>query len=157
MSALRVTLLGSSIPDKKRLAEQLRSCDQTIHIFTPEALEVGGNEGPTFLLGPNGSHANDVNAERLMRSDLDRLGIYYQVLYGTADECLTQALQVIRSRLVHQTDSPDARREVPTEQPGTENFRWVWTCDKCSDPACEHQLLTGLLDRRSGRTTELLP
>ncbi len=157
MSALRVTLLGSSSSGKRRLTEQLRSCEQTIQIFTPEALKVGENEGLTFLLGANNPDTTDAHAERLLRSGLDRYGISYLVLYGTTDERLLQALQVIRSRLVHQTDSPDARREVPTEQPGTENFRWVWTCDKCSDPACEHQLLTGLLDRRSGRTTELLP
>lgn len=157
MSALRVTLLGSSSPGKRRLAEQLRSCDQNIQVFTPEAVEVAGNEGLTFLLGPDNPHASGAYAERLLRSGLDRHGISYQVLYGTTDECLTQALQVIGSRLAHQTDASGAKPEVPREQPGAGNSRWVWTCEKCGDPACEHQMLTGLLAGRTGRTTELLP
>ena len=26
---------------------------------------------------------------------------------------------------------------------------WVWSCEKCSDPQCEHRLLTALLAQRA--------
>lgn len=157
MPALTVTLLGGSPLVKARLAEQLRGCDQTIQIFTPQAADAAGKEGLTFLLRVNDPHVDNADAERLLRSDLDRRGICYQVLYGTLDECLTQASQVIQSELAHQTDSSGSKREVPANQSEVGNSRWIWTCDKCSDPACEHQLLTGLLAGRENRITELLP
>lgn len=156
MSALRVTLLGNATPRKTKLADELRSSGQLFQIFTPDTTESVGPEELTFLLQLDSSHAGDVHADRLLRSDLDRHNIPYQVLYGSAEECLAQAFQVIRSRLFVRPDPAEPGQKALSDQSAARNARWVWACDKCSDPLCEHRLLSGLLASRKG-TTEPLP
>ncbi len=158
LPTLRVTLLGSSTPGKTKLSRQLRSRNPNIKVFTQESSAgQAGNEGLTFLLGLGSSHANDVATDRLLRSDLDRHHISYQVLYGTGEECLGMALQVIQSKLGMRPASAGSTQKLPADQSSEQNSKWIWECDKCSDPACEHRLLTGLLANRGIRATEPLP
>jgi nicotinamide riboside kinase len=70
--------------------------------------------------------------DSLVRGALERAGIAYRVVYGRGDERLASALLA----LGHSKPDGDVR-----ERP------WMWSCDKCSDPACEHRLFTGLLGR----------
>jgi hypothetical protein len=35
------------------------------------------------------------------------------------------------------------------------NQPWVWMCEKCSDPQCEHRLLTALLAQRDSAASPL--
>ncbi len=82
-------------------------------------------------------------ADKSIRTALARAGVSYRVLYGTAGERLAHALQAVESLL------PAASRPMQaTRQGGLKNRPWVWMCDKCSDPQCEHRLLTALLAQR---------
>lgn len=80
---------------------------------------------------------------RSIRTALAQAAVSYRVLYGTAGERLAHARQAVESLL------PSARRPRQATCPsGLKNQPWVWMCDKCSDPQCEHRLLTALLARR---------
>jgi nicotinamide riboside kinase len=69
--------------------------------------------------------------DALVRALLDKHGIAYRVVYGTGDERLRNALAAVDASLA----PPSSVRD------------WVWQCDKCSDPDCEHRLFARLIDR----------
>lgn len=90
---------------------------------------------------PDGLHRDasqpreDVDA--LVRSLLQRAGIAYQVVYGQGGQRLQGALAALRSTGL-----------LPGGAPPQEEKPWVWNCDKCSDPACEHRLFSRLAKKR---------
>jgi len=87
-------------------------------------------------------------ADRSIRTALALADVSYRVLYGTADERLAHALQALESLL------PAASRPRQSASPGgLKSQPWVWMCDKCSDPQCEHRLLTALLARRDSEAS----
>jgi nicotinamide riboside kinase len=69
--------------------------------------------------------------DALVREMLDKAGIAYRVVYGTGAERLRNALAAIDAALA----------------PRPESRAWIWQCDKCSDPDCEHRLFRGLVDK----------
>lgn len=81
--------------------------------------------------------------DALIRAALARGKINYQVVYGTGDLRLANALKCIEARThahqpeMHQASSTDLTLE--TRQP--------WVCERCSDPECEHRLFTSLLPK----------
>lgn len=78
-----------------------------------------------------------------IRTVLTQDAVSYRVLYGTTSERLAHAQQAVESLL------PAASRPAQANQPGSSKKQpWVWMCDKCSDPQCEHRLLTALLASR---------
>jgi nicotinamide riboside kinase len=87
-----------------------------------------------------GASREDVDA--LVRGALQQAGIAFQVVYGTGPHRLESALQalaaagVVPAGAAHRTPDPHTGRP------------WVWACEKCSDPECEHRLFTRL---RGGR------
>ena len=82
-------------------------------------------------------------ADHSIRTALALAGVSYRVLYGTAGERLAHALQAMESLM------PTAGRPRQAARPGgLKNQPWVWMCEKCSDPQCEHRLLTALLAQR---------
>ena len=115
-----------------------------LKLDTPEwlqALDLQRGFDTTLLLaldvGP--THANSTGAaqrqhmDALLRQTLGQAQIPFQVIYGLGEDRLAQALSALkRSPAVR-----EARRKP-----------WVWACDKCSDPACEHRLLSDLLASR---------
>lgn len=83
-----------------------------------------------------------------IRTALARNAVSYRVLYGTASERLAHALQAVQSLL------PSARQpRQATRAGGLKNQPWVWMCEKCSDPQCEHRLLTALLAQRDSKAS----
>ena len=87
-------------------------------------------------------------ADRMIRTALVSAKISYQVLYGHSDERLAQACHALQR----------ARPNTPVLLPLNSRIQaakkpppWVWFCDKCSDPQCEHRLLTALLAQRARR------
>ena len=87
-----------------------------------------------------------------IRTALARTGVAYRVLYGTTGERFAHALQAVESlqppsKKPGQLANPSALKKQP----------WVWMCEKCSDPQCEHRLLTALLAQRgtAGEQTRL--
>lgn len=66
--------------------------------------------------------------DALVRDILGKAGVPYRVVYGQGEERLRNALTAIEG---------DPRGEIRP--------RRAWTCEKCSDPDCEHRLFTGLV------------
>ena len=80
--------------------------------------------------------------DALVRSLLQRAGVPFQVVYGSGPARLQGAITALASAgvlpaaLGARERSPDAQRP------------WVWSCEKCSDPACEHRLFSRLREAR---------
>ena len=72
--------------------------------------------------------------DALLRSLLQGAQLPFQVIYGQGPQRLDSALQalvsagVLPAGIVERTVDSGAQRA------------WVWVCEKCSDPACEHRL-----------------
>ena len=153
MSVLRVALLGATSARKaalhQALVRALEGAAKPVCVDNLPLLE--STTGIAFdvrLLVGLGLHDTGPEAqaaELSIRQALAPSGQDYQVLYGTPAECLAQALAMIDCRTggtpVRQTSAP------ASSSPGQKRA-WVWNCDKCSDPQCEHRLLTGLLATR---------
>ncbi|MHB1123596.1 MAG: AAA family ATPase [Ramlibacter sp.] len=80
------------------------------------------------------AHAREP-ADTMVRELLARAGISYRVVYGTGEDRLRNALAALPDGLARRPAPPPARSG------------WQWTCDKCSDAACEHKLFTSLARR----------
>lgn len=82
--------------------------------------------------------------DTLVRQALERAGIAYRVVYGQGHQRLNNALLALG--LAGEDDAARTTRE--NAQFAINEGRTVWQCNACSDPACEHQLFTGLLAQR---------
>jgi nicotinamide riboside kinase len=72
--------------------------------------------------------------DALVRSLLQRAQLPFQVVYGQGPQRLASALQAVVSAGVLPPEVVDRRED------GDARRAWVWVCEKCSDPACEHRL-----------------
>ncbi|MES2413324.1 MAG: hypothetical protein V4614_05940 [Pseudomonadota bacterium] len=115
--------------------------------------EMARFQGPILLAGLE-SH-NDtaqLQEDHDLRTELSNRKVAYLVLYGTQQQRLEQVLRIV--------DDGHSSKPVLPAPPNLatlqkERQAWVWVCDKCSDPECEHRLLTGLLESRKGPTEQL--
>jgi nicotinamide riboside kinase len=80
----------------------------------------------------DGPHVREP-VDALVRDALARAGVPYRVVYGSGGERLRSALAPVLQLL----------GRAPAADPKTAD--WTWTCDKCSDPDCEHRLFRRLL------------
>lgn len=78
----------------------------------------------------DGSHVREP-VDALVRDMLAKAAIPYRVVYGRGQDRLRNALAAIDASL----------------EPRPAVRDWVWQCDKCSDPECEHRLFTKLMSR----------
>ncbi len=78
--------------------------------------------------------------DTLVRALLQRGGTGFQVVYGSGPTRLQGALAGLRSAGILRTQDSAAADEAAAP--------WVWSCEKCSDPACEHRLFRRLLQAR---------
>lgn len=137
---LRITVLGAVVAQRDALVAALAlnaaNTGATHHVTN----QTGGDL--TLLLGLRHSDALPGSvacvADQCLRSQLHDTHQPYQVLYGALGEQLAQAVRILH---VHQRTSASAPLPKVTSN-------WRWACDKCSDPACEHKLLTDLLAQR---------
>jgi len=97
--------------------------------------------GLTLLCGLESAEAAGQAADQSIRSALAAAGTAYCVLYGSAPQRLAQALAAVERLL----PGSSPRKQAPAGR----SKAWVWVCDKCSDPACEHRLLSDLLAQRA--------
>lgn len=74
------------------------------------------------------------STDAIVRNALERASIPFRVIYGRGPERLDSALLALGQA---------------QPQAGAQERPWTWSCDKCSDPACEHRLFTGLLGRNA--------
>ena len=77
----------------------------------------------------DGPHVREP-VDALLREALQGAGIAYRVVYGRGPDRLASALAAVNAA------PPPA---------GGSGTPWVWNCDKCSDPECEHRLFGRLL------------
>ena len=106
---------------------------------------LAGLEAPFAALCKAGADAapDQEAVDQSIRALLALACVSYRVLYGTAGERLAHALQAVESL------QPTTVRSGQVTRPGSfKNQPWVWMCEKCSDPQCEHRLLTALLAQR---------
>ena len=89
----------------------------------------------------NGPHAREPVDARL-RAALARAGVPFSVVHGSGAQRLASAWNAIN--LV--ADSADGASDGGRFS--SEGGGWVWRCDKCSDPACEHRLFSDLVAQR---------
>ncbi len=142
---LRITVLGAVAAQRDALVAALAlhvANTEATHHVTPQ-----GGADLTLLLGLSrsdelpGSSAN--LADQALRSQLNDAHHPYQVLYGVLSDQLAQAVRLIA--LHQRTNESDC---APNSSAPAKVSNWRWACDKCSDSACEHKLLTDLLAQR---------
>ncbi|MDP9899178.1 ATP-binding protein [Variovorax ginsengisoli] len=88
----------------------------------------------------DGPHVREP-VDALVRAALARAGVSYAVVHGQGAQRLANAWQAI-DRRVQAKDSPDLARAAQAQA------AWRWSCEKCSDPACEHKLFSDLVAQR---------
>ena len=164
---LRVAILGAPGTGKSALVRSLqaapsRSAQWRLHRNTAEmyALELLLLQSPNeakrsqciaaHLLQPFPAHLILLTAllptapgsgnsqrellDRSLRQALTGLGLPYSLLMGEASARCLSALQAIDYAL-------GTARADTTARP------WTWSCEKCSDPDCEHRLFSALLSK----------
>jgi nicotinamide riboside kinase len=91
----------------------------------------------------DGPHVREP-VDALVRAALARGGVPYTVVHGSGPDRLANAWNAINSI------ADRAERTGAASRKGTESQAWNWSCEKCSDPGCEHRLFTDLLAGRKG-------
>jgi nicotinamide riboside kinase len=82
------------------------------------------------------SPAVQVPVDAHVRRALTEAGTDFTVIYGSGTARLQSALRAVNAAQA-------------TSWPRTATD-WVWPCDKCSDPGCEHRLFTDRLQAENG-------
>ncbi|ABM31911.1 hypothetical protein [Paracidovorax citrulli] len=106
----------------------------------PGALRTLRESGCTqaWLMGldmlPPGEALRQEGHDAALRSLLQALGWGHHVFYGNADARLRHALMLAGAATPERLQSPGAARPA-----------LAWSCEKCSDPECEHRLFQRLL------------
>ncbi len=80
----------------------------------------------------DGSHMREP-VDTALRAALDRGGIQFQVVYGTGESRLHNALRYLNMAFESTENQPQRLR--------------TWVCERCSDPVCEHRLFVDLLNK----------
>lgn len=148
---LKIAVTGAPSTGKHPLASDLERAlkdagrDAQVAVTDPSAPSGSAADhagyGLTLLCGLESAEAARQAADQSIRSALAAAGTAYCVLYGSAPQRLAQALAAVERLL------PGS---LPRKQaPAGRSKAWVWVCDKCSDPACEHRLLSDLLAQRA--------
>jgi len=106
-------------------------------------LLLGLDLAPTALAMHSQSADVRSHMDALLRRSLAQAGIPFQVIHGEGDERLRQALSALSA-----LTPPSAEVKTPLSETSRPRKPWVWACDKCSDPVCEHRLLSDLLLNR---------
>jgi nicotinamide riboside kinase len=82
----------------------------------------------------DGPHVREP-VDALVREALARAQVSYRIVYGKGGERLQNALAAIAT--------------AGQRKASVDTAAWVWTCDKCSDPECEHRLFSSLLGSKT--------
>ena len=158
---LQILLLGAAGTGKTRLTADLRTAlvghqraAAGLWISDSPALaslspNPGKHERPAhahlLLMGLDlparrGEQLSQAAADLDLRQTLSQTRLPYSVVYGLGAVRLHNALNALHISLsgsaLPETGASDRQRP------------WVWVCDTCSDPSCEHRLLTALLAKR---------
>jgi len=145
---LKIAVTGAPSTGKHLLASALARAlkdagrNASVAVAGPSAfLADQAPYGLVLLCGLESIDPSRQAADQAIRSALAAAGMAYCVLYGDASQRLAGALGAVE-RL-----QPGLLLREP--QPSGRSKPWVWVCDKCSDPVCEHRLLSDLLAQRA--------
>lgn len=151
----RIALLGASGSGKTWLASQLAQAlagtGQGIDVDEAKTLDaLPASPSLILLLGLDLSPPTQAQwqADQSLRQSLAIAARPFQVIYGQGQQRLLNALQALKTASADAVlADPDTPSAMP---PGQAEKRkpWVWACEKCSDPVCEHRLLSDLLAKR---------
>ncbi|MGI4777596.1 MAG: AAA family ATPase [Janthinobacterium lividum] len=72
--------------------------------------------------------------DAMVRAALARGAVPYAVVHGRGADRLASAWNALN---------------LASQAEGRSSESWRWSCDKCSDPACEHSMFTDLLARKN--------
>ena len=160
---LKIVLAGAAGTGKSQLAADLTRAlqasdpkDFVVVVNTPALPASPAPNDLTLLMGlkirptsplPTEKQEAQEAQDRSIRAALESAGMPYQVIYGEGEERITQALEAAQ-RMAPRAAKP-IRHGSDANKPTTHTRTWTWMCDKCSDPQCEHQLLTALLAQRA--------
>lgn len=116
----------------------------------PDALRWQQTVGLTLLMGLDLPWVSDGffrdspavrdATDAVLRRELQSAGLRFQTVYGQGKAREQQALRAIGRVL-----GPAVGRELLAGHPDWMSGRRPWSCEKCSDPDCEHRLFSGLL------------
>ncbi len=124
-------LFGDASLYPRALAQQLQfDCTLLMGLDLPWVADGIQRDGPGM----------QAQIDARLREVLDHHGITYTMVYGTGPRRLACALQAIG----HHRDATN----TPIVQTPS---NWQWSCEKCSDAGCEHQLFSALLHADSVR------
>lgn len=85
-----------------------------------------------------------------LRSALQQAEVPYRVIYGQGEKRAEHALNAIKS--IATKAHPTGGNGVFDAESSTHTQRLrAWSCEKCSDPVCEHRLFTSLVGSRQTR------
>ena len=127
--------LDTTSPEFKEALAQQRWFDHS--------LLLGLDLAPSVRALQPHSAAERSRMDTLLRRSLTQASVPFQVIYGSGNERLRQALSALGA-----LKSPAVNLATPPAETSSRRKPWVWACDKCSDPACEHRLLSDLLLNR---------
>ena len=141
-----IALLGAQGSDasamlEETLAARLRGTPlraQAIHDETQWRSALASPPARVLLLAPVDS-AGEAQGQR-WRALLAEAGVDFSVLHGDARARSESAWQLVQPLLGELPSQPQVPRG---------SKRWAWSCEKCSDPACEHQLFQDLIRGRA--------
>jgi HTH-type transcriptional regulator, transcriptional repressor of NAD biosynthesis genes len=112
----------------------------------PAALELQRFVDLTLLMGldlpwvPDGlfreSPAVRDNTDGVLRRELHAAGLPFQTIYGRGEARLQHALRAVGAALGQRLVAADTEWGAG---------RYRWSCDRCSDPACEHRAFSRLV------------
>ena len=156
MNTFTVALLGAPDTGRARLCEALADAANALEqLAWPVSVVLADAAASihcdlTLLMGlPHPQLPVMTASDQLIRLELARTGTAYNVLYGNPHEQLAQALNLLEKKLGASLTEPLLQPFPAEPKLKPKRKPWVWLCDTCSDPQCEHQLLTQLLAQRS--------
>lgn len=152
----RIALLGARGSGKTWLADQLTQtfADKRQGVQIDEAVALEALTGPPsdiLLLGLDLGPPTQaqLQADQALRHALTTAAAPFQVIYGQGQQRLLNALHALKTASANDAEHahPDSASVAPPAKP-EKRKPWVWACEKCSDPVCEHRLLSDLLTKR---------
>ena len=87
----------------------------------------------------DGAHMREP-VDTALRDALARGGIQFQIVYGTGESRLLNALRCLNS---HVEDTASEDSSLKSQPHRLRN----WVCERCSDPVCEHRLFRDLIKK----------
>lgn len=137
----QIALLGADRAGRQALADALVPRLQGTSFFVQAVEDSTQLQSPALVLLLASSDAHGDEEGLRWREWLVQAGIAFSVLHGDAQARLEGAWRLVAPLLGLAAPAQDGCAGAAA--------RWSWSCDKCSDPACEHRLFQDLLKGRA--------